>query len=170
VRWLPVDRFVLVSPFSPGDVAAKLAESVEPKRWFRFFGAGRCPFEGDVGPTTFEIRRIIGYRNSFLPQITGTLSPHASGGTQISVRMALHPFPLVFACLWLGAVFLFNLFFLGTFLMNLAHAKGSDFGLLLGPGMLLFAWALIVGSFSAEARKATTLMMDLWRASKEGPA
>jgi hypothetical protein len=39
---------------------------------------------------TFDIQRIIGYRNSFLPRIGGTIAADGRGSA-ISIAMKLHP-------------------------------------------------------------------------------
>ncbi len=165
---LPYEKFEMTSSMSPGEVLVTLADSTEPRKWMRLFGGGRCPFEGEVFGNAFEIRRIIGYRNSFLPQISGTVGPGPSGGSQIVVGMTLHPFVLVFMCVWFGGVIVANLAVVMSLLTGKPAMHGSGWAALGPLAMLLFGWILVSGSFSLESRKATELLCLLLRASKTG--
>ena len=163
---LPYEKFELCSPLSPGESLATLAESTEPRKLVRFFARSRRPFEGEVIGDTFEIRRIIGYGNSFLPQISGSVGPNVNGGSRIAIRMRLHPFTFVFMCVWFGGVIMANVVFPVAIALDRGHFHGSPWAALIAPGMLLFGWLLVSGSFSFESRKATALLSDLLRASK----
>lgn len=154
---LPYKRLELRSPLTPVEVARALSESVEPRRWFRF-GSGTRPFEGTVSGSEFRIQRIIGYRNSFLPWIHGSIASEASG-SRISIAMVLHPVVLVLTVIWFGGIFAMGIEFAVAFI---AGRKGIADGLI-PVGMFLFGWLLAVGSFSYEARKATRLIISLVR-------
>jgi hypothetical protein len=159
---LPFEKLELVSALRPDEAIAKLAESVEPKKWFRWFGRSRCPFEGQIVGSTFDINRIIGYRNSFLPMIRGTVSPHPAG-SQIGIRMALHPSVLVFACVWVGIAILASV----AILVSMLTESDQGFEAVLGPPVvLLIVWGFASGSFSFESRTATVLLIEIFRASK----
>jgi hypothetical protein len=71
--FLPHRRYELVSTKNPWEVEAAMRAAVEPKRFFGF-GAASRPFEGEVGDRMFDVQRAIGYRNSFLPQIRGSIT------------------------------------------------------------------------------------------------
>src|SRR5262249_3088076 len=101
--------------------------------------------------------------------ISGTVAPGAGGGSQIAVKMALHPFVLVFMCFWLGVVAMASIAFFVSFLGR-TPSEGSSWGVLGPPAMFLFAWALSTGSFTVESRKATQLLIELLGASKVSSA
>src|SRR6188474_594186 len=101
--FLPYRKIELCSPLPVSEVVRLLENAVEPRRWLRW-GASHCPFEGTVTEFAFDIRRIISYRNSFLPQIRGTISQDAAG-SRISVTMQLHVTVAAFMTVWLGFVF-----------------------------------------------------------------
>jgi hypothetical protein len=97
VRWRPHHRFEIQSALSPSAAIAALKPLVEPRRMFRIVlpnAANERRFQGDVGADSFEISRIIGYRNSFLPLVSGRLHGAGSRST-ISVEMKIHPLALV---------------------------------------------------------------------------
>ena len=149
---LPYLRYELESGKTPAEVEEAMRAVVEPKRLFRF-GGGAQPFEGVVGDGAFDVRRIIGYRNSFLPQIRGTISA-AAEGSRISITMSLHPLVLGFMIVWLGGVGA------GCFamLMHVIQKGGTLLQVVAPAGMLAFGWLLSAGGFTFEARKAAALL------------
>lgn len=159
---LPYLRCELESSKTPSEVEEAMRWAVEPKRFLRFGGATR-PFEGVVGDGAFDVRRIIGYRNSFLPQIRGKISA-APEGSRIAITMSLHPFVLAFMILWLGGVGAGCL----VMLVKVIQEGGGAPGEVLGPaGMFAFGWLLSAGGFTFEARKAATLLASTMTA-REG--
>lgn len=96
VRWSLHHRFEIQSTLAPRAALDALRPFVEERRIFRMVlpnAANEKRFQGDVGADTFEISRIIGYRNSFLPQVTGRV--HGSGSrATISVDMKVHSLAL----------------------------------------------------------------------------
>jgi hypothetical protein len=67
-----------------------------PLTWTqRLFSSGGFEFEGDVSPQSFDITRIISYRNSCIPVIRGRFEPSATG-TRIVIDMKMHPLGYVF--------------------------------------------------------------------------
>jgi hypothetical protein len=132
---------------------------VEPRKG-RFFEEGRSPFEGAIHGTSFQIRRIIGYRNSFAPEISGTVSAYPTGGSLIAIRMTLHPFVLAFGGLCFG-ILLLNL---GSTCAG--DTEGAAVSAVGSTVLLLFIWALVAGAFSFESHKATQVLTELLLASK----
>jgi hypothetical protein len=161
MRLLPYRKLALRSAMSAAAAAQALAREVEPKRWFRL-GSGSVSFEGSVSDSSFEIQRIIRYRNSFLPQIAGTIRAEAVG-CSISVTMRLHPFVLAFSAVWLSVVATVC----GMFGLS-ALAGGSRELWMLGPlGMLTLATTMIVAGFGLEARRAETLLIEIFAATRQ---
>lgn len=89
---------------------------------------------------------MINYRNSFLPQIKGTIQK-GNYGTQIEVTMKLHVFVFVFLLFWCG----FVMFFLIS--LCLVQQKISVF-FLVPVGMLLFVYALTMFGFKTESKES----------------
>lgn len=88
-KYLPFENYVMTSKLSVEEVKRRLADNIEPKKSLRLsvFNRGtNKPYEGEILGDTFTISRIINYRNSFLPVITGHISTFL-GTTQINVKM-----------------------------------------------------------------------------------
>jgi len=152
VPLLPFDTFSLETPLAPGEVRARLAAAVEPKRRLRL-GGGRCPFEGEVEGDSFRVSRVINYRNSFLPHVRGRVVP-AAAGSRIEGSMALHPAVLAFIAVWCGLVLLIGVGVWGAMLADGRWRPGA----LVPLGMLAFLWALSAGAFTVEARRARAML------------
>lgn len=101
LKLLPYETWVLQIPQPVATVRARLEAKVEPPRILRSgFQRHHQPYEGTIRAQDFTLRRIIHYRNSFLPQIRGRWEP-IPGGTEIKITFTLHPAVLVFLSLWL---------------------------------------------------------------------
>jgi hypothetical protein len=155
VTLLPYRRYQADSAAAPTDVEEALRASVEPRRLLRF-GASAHPFEGEVTAGAFDLRRIISYRNSFLPRIRGTIAP-IPDGSRVAVTMSLHPSVLVFMTAWLGFTGLAAV----ALLVAALRGAGSAYQAL-GPAvMFLFGWGMTLGAFSFEARRAERVLAEI---------
>ena len=92
----PYDTFTLQTHKSLPDVIHELGTYIGEPRVFRRRGdRDRTLYEGKISESGFEIRRVIHYRNSFLPAIRGQFEPSPSG-TIVRIRMGLHPVVAIF--------------------------------------------------------------------------
>ncbi len=87
------------SKLSRPEILKRLQENTEPQQIFRFNKSSGKKYEGTIGEYTFDIHRIINYRNSFLPQISGAIE-HKMGETIIKLSMKLNTFVKVFMYVW----------------------------------------------------------------------
>lgn len=157
-KYLPFENYVLTSKLSVEEIKRRLADNIEPKKSLRLsiFNSGSSkPYEGHILGDTFTMSRIINYRNSFLPVITGHISTFL-GKTQINVKMRPVTFVLVFISLWLGIV---GLVCLGIILVGLIQFKkvlqnGFSPMILIPFAMFLFGCLLTTLAFKAESRKS----------------
>ena len=101
MKLLPYNTFEIHTSLSLEEIIAALKKEVEPKKFLRLSWRNYAFFEGDVSREGFKITRIIKYRNSFAPIIRGTFKQSPTG-TSVLIRMSLHPFVIVFLCIWLG--------------------------------------------------------------------
>lgn len=100
LKLFPYETWVLAIPQPLATVRARLEAKVEPPRvWRSGFQRHHQPYEGTIRDQDFTLRRIIHYRNSFLPQIHGRWEP-SSEGTKIKMTFGLHPVVLVFLSVW----------------------------------------------------------------------
>jgi hypothetical protein len=154
---MPFYRFHIESPLPKQTVLQRIRTLVREKPGFwqtikESFGGhpDGCPlFIGKVEGDAFRMYRDIRYRNSFLPQLRGSVVS-TSRGSRVLITMYLHPLVAVFVLFWLGAV--------GTGALASFNAQNGNIGPALIPaGMFLFGIVLTVGSFYPEAFKARRL-------------
>jgi hypothetical protein len=105
MKFLPYEHLKIHTALNREVVLRRLDNVSEPKRYFRFFGSRTRPYEGRREDSHFQISRIIGYRNSFLPMINGDVQSEING-CSIDITMHPHIFVGVFMIVWLGGGFL----------------------------------------------------------------
>tara|TARA_R110000868_G_scaffold384244_4_gene651676 strand:+ start:45 stop:572 length:528 start_codon:yes stop_codon:yes gene_type:complete len=106
MKILPIENITLVSNLRKEELLAILSENLQKKRGLRFGFTqpkNQKLFEGYLYNDSFEIQRVINYRNSFLPQISGKISTRLDKA-RIELKLKPHSFVLVFISLWLGGV------------------------------------------------------------------
>jgi len=152
---MPVYLFHVDVPAPPQVVAERLRSVVRGKRgfwealrssWKRRDPSDR-PFIGSVQSSSFQLRRDIGYHNSFLLQIEGRIIA-TENGARVNVVMFMHPLTLIFMLIWLGLV---GYRAWGGFP---AHTPAAIPVL----GMFILGLALTIGGFFQEAIKAKHLL------------
>jgi WD40 repeat protein len=100
MKLLPYDAFTIQTREPLSDVIEKLDAQIEAPKAIRWtFSRNHSPYEGTISNSGFELRRIIHYRNSFLPKLRGRFEP-SSDGTIIRVTIRLHPFVIAFLLFW----------------------------------------------------------------------
>lgn len=102
MRFLPAEDITYKTRLTGDEILRRISENTEPEKKIRlglFGGGSEKIYEGYVGTDTFQISRIITYRNSFLPKISGVIDKGA-GGTRIRVKMRLKTFVILFLCVW----------------------------------------------------------------------
>jgi len=152
MKWLPFHRFEIVSPLDRQAALDAMKAHTEPENWFRFGGPrDNARFEGEISGEGFHVRRIIGYRNSFLPVIDAKVHGGASG-SRIEVQMRMFLFVYAFCAVWIVGVLT-------------AVIAGGTTGLLIGGPMLLFLWAMTMIGFWIEAGKQEQTLRTIFKAA-----
>ena len=134
INLLPIENLIYKTRLSKSEVLNKLIENIEKQKTFGFGTDWRVyskPYIGEIENNSFEVKRAINYRNSFLPKISGEVFEDFEG-TKIKIKMRPHEIIIAFLFLWFGIAFLcclgsiyamftrdFNLVFLGPFFMIL---------------------------------------------------
>jgi hypothetical protein len=159
VKWFPHHRFEIASPLSPSAALDALKAHVEERAMFR---VGMWPsskndnrFQGVVTADGFEISRIIGYRNSFLPVVTGKVRGAGSRST-ISIEMKLHSLVIVLL-IAIMVPFLLTVGFLAF-----EPDAFETLSLLLLPGL---AYLGVLWGFWFEAEKQERVLREIFRAA-----
>jgi hypothetical protein len=160
MNFLPFENFYIITSLKPEEVQDHLQEIVEPDKGFSFSNflssSSGYYFTGYVINGTFEFKRIINNRNSFLPQIKGSTETWLNG-SRVHIIMRMHIGVTIFMCMWLGFALLFGVGFL------IQETKKGPFKIVdLAPfGMFLFGYLLSLGGFKYESNKAKNKLVDL---------
>lgn len=148
MKYLPYEHITYKTNLSEQEVLTRLSGFVEPKK----FGLGRNyikEYEGSIDNNSFEISRVIQYRNSFLPQINGRIQ-NGNDGVKIQLTMSLHAFVSFFLIVWCSFALIF---FIGVSIKAIRE-KEISVELFLPLCMLLFVYALTMVGFKSESKKS----------------
>lgn len=164
-KYLPFENYVLTTELSIDEVYKKLSDNIEPKKTFRismFNNNSTKPYEGEITKNSFNISRIISYRNSFLPIIHGEISTFL-GKTQINIKMRPVIFVLIFMSFWLGIVGLVCLVTLLFGLLSFSQILQKGFSpMLLIPFVMFILGSLLTNlAFKAESKKSKEFLATL---------
>ena len=146
--FLPLEYIIYKTRLSKEQTMQKLTDAIEAEKAFGFGAYNYTyskPYIGRIKGNNFEIKRAINYRNSFLPQIKGTVYSEFDG-TRVKVTMKPHSTVLVFMAIWFGGVFIGCIATTSVLLTQ----KFTPF-LLIPFGMLVFGVALVYGAFKTES-------------------
>ncbi|MCC7452646.1 MAG: hypothetical protein IT222_00660 [Crocinitomix sp.] len=162
MKYLPSENITYKSKLKEDEIIKRLSETVEPEKLIRFSFFSKSAskyYEGYVDGQTFSMRRIISYRNSFIPKITGLIEPDFDG-TTIRVKMRLHIFVIVFLCIWCGGV---GLAFITTLAYSFSNFEFNPATIFLFI-MLLFLYTLTMVGFKYESKKSKKHLQDVFQA------
>ncbi len=162
---LPYRKFTIDSNLSRTEIICRLFDSIaEPRKNWQLFENRPEIFEGELSESGFQIKRIIRYRNSFLPIINGSFSFHENG-SKIMITMELHPLVLAFLALWTFPLVAIGLLCLLSLIVSIITTGIIDFDILVISlvliGMFLFCYFLTITGFNIEANKARQILYEL---------
>lgn len=158
--WLiPFEQFEIKTSLKSGKVRKKLEGVIEPRDYARR-SREHTFFEGTLEQKSFNIRRILHYRNSFLPVILGTIQ-EKSDYTSIHVRMRLHGVVITFLVIWLFIV----VTTLSGFVFNPAIFEDRRLSVMLF--FIPLTYVISIFFFQREARKARRYLEELFGDKKE---
>jgi hypothetical protein len=161
MKIFPVDKLTLQTALSKTEVIEALKSSLGIQHNIRSFNQPITDkkFQGIITNSGFRIKRIIGYRNSFLPEITGTINEKLSG-TEIELVLKPMSFVGVFMAVWLGGVaFACVATLIGAFMGSLPFTA-----CLIPFAMLAFGFGMLKFAFGAESRTAQRELTGLFQA------
>jgi hypothetical protein len=163
IKYLPFENITYRTKLDSEEIIKRINDSIEAKKTFRILGifgnSNHKPYEGNINGNSFNISRIIGYRNSFLPRIKGEIEK-GYGSTSINVKMKLHPFVLAFMCVWCGGV---GLGFI-AFLNSSIEKETFEPTIFIPFGMLIFGYGLTTVGFKYESIKSKKYLAKLFDA------
>lgn len=166
MKFLPFEKFTYRTDLDYNEVHHRLYDNIEPYQLIRFSSLFRNhsgkPYQGNLSNSSFDISRVIQYKNSFLPKIKGELKEDGKG-TKIEVRMRLHLFAFIFMIVWFSGVTIACFFVGGLFFNNSSFEPFS----LIPFAMLIFGYLLVVGAFKYESIKSKKYFAHLLEAEIE---
>lgn len=136
----------------------RILDSVTDSRKFIWFP--NAEFSGKVSSFYFTIRPEFGYRNSFAPVLTGTMTEKKEG-TMIDIVLQLHIFVRMFIVIWSGGLFLFFLFGVLGVYMDIIDGTGGIILILVPIGMITASQIIMRFGFYSSARKAQKRLREL---------
>ena len=148
---VPYRRCLFSTEMSAADFASRLALLTSAKQpWFRSL-VGKYEFVGTVSNEGFRLMPVVRGRNTYLPRVTGSLSPDG-GGTQIELKQTLHPIAIVAVMVVLGAPVIASLI-------------ARDFSSAAGLTVLLLVFHVFMyfAGFLPEARRIEARFRELAR-------
>ena len=156
---------VLRTAMVPSEVSDVLRKNTKASRsWLR---RPDETFFGHVDSERFTITRVIrNYQNSFVPQMSGVITPEDSG-SRIDVRLTLLPFVRVFMTLWFGFLFVVGPICVVAGIIGIMSGKGDGGILIVVPMiMLIFGLLLTHGAFRFEVPHSKRSLREVLSATE----
>ena len=168
MKYLPFENIKYKSRLNSQEILKKISEIIEPKKTFRMSGISGSnnhkPYEGNIIGNSFNISRLISYRNSFLPRIKGIIEKDFNG-TKVNVKMRVNTFVIIFMFIWFGGV---GVGCLAVLVSGFKFGSQNFEPMTLIPfGMLIFGYALVTGGFKYESIKSKKYLAELFEAEIE---
>jgi hypothetical protein len=160
MKFLPYENFYISTPLKPLEVHEQLEKEIEIPKGFNlrniFYNSSDRYFTGHVANGSFELKRIINSRNSFLPEITGTIEPTFEGSC-VHVKMNLDLVAGAFMSIWLITTFL-----VGTgFIISETINGIIEWTELIPVMMFLFGYLVPMGKFKFQAIEAEDKLLEI---------
>ncbi|MEP6794119.1 MAG: hypothetical protein ABJB16_07325 [Saprospiraceae bacterium] len=160
---LPFKNFSFSSKLNASEITDRLLAITEAEKFIRiplFNDAETKMYEGQITDQNFSIRRLIKYRNSFLPRIKGEIKA-VGNGTRIDVRMRLHVVIIIFVIFWCTMVGIGCFVFI---LLSIRDGRINPF-ILVPFMMLIVGYGVTVVAFNYECNKAKLDLEQIFQAS-----
>ncbi len=153
--FFPFERLTIKSYLSPEEVRQQLSLVVGPRQIHRNGATPRKPYQGELNENSFEISRVIGYRNWFLPVIKGEIHPEMDG---TSIHISMRPDVAVMASmvplLGLGGAWFF---FIGTFYVS------PHIAIFVPIGFFIVHYVVSTSLFKFESVKSKSFLEGLFK-------
>jgi hypothetical protein len=154
MTFLPFETIIIETPLTKDETIFNLTNNIEREKTFRLSNKSNTKvFEGQLTANEFEIKRIINYRNSFLPIVKGRIDTIGTR-TRLTINLKLHIGVMIFMAVWFC--------FVGLFVTaSLSSRKGIGEIFLFPVGMLIFGYALMMGGYLFESKRTKEILTDI---------
>lgn len=166
-KLLPYENYTIETPLTKEELLKKLLDKTLSAQEFvsesdkRIFSFGRKgwskPYWGYIRRDSFELERLITYRNFGNPKVLGSIKQVPSG-TSIHIEMKTPDSTLTLVGLFLLACLY------GLTKTVIQSIKGNEMRpeVFVAGGMIVFAYLLLLVSFKTEAIKSKKFLKDLF--------
>jgi hypothetical protein len=163
VAFLPYERYELLTALTQDELLERLFLNVKAYERFSLFPPAKegSLYEGSVSPHEFHIHKVINYRNSFNPEIKGTIKTDTEG-CKISIVVKLNPVVFAFMCVWMGGALCGAI---SVVVIDIQQNKFDPASLII-IGMFLFGYVLATGGFKFESGDARIFLKKLFDAEE----
>lgn len=152
MKLIPSDQIDIISPHTKAEVEYRLKENIQPKRGIEIRltkPKNQKAFEGVLTQNGFQIQRVINGKNSFLPQIKGTIQGGING-TKVQIDLTIHRFVIVFMTIWLSMI---SFFLIGTVYGIITQDTNPVFAIV-PLIMIAFGIGMVHFGYSSEKQKS----------------
>jgi hypothetical protein len=171
-KLLPYEKYTIDSPLTTEELLLKLFDktlsaqefvSESDKRIFSFGMKGWSkPYWGYIRKDSFELERLITYRNFGNPKVVGSIK-QTQYGTAIHIKMKPPDSTLILVGLFILAC-LYGL--IRTVMQSIKDNEMLP-EVVVACGMIVFAYLLLLVAFKAEAVKSKRILADLFEKGEQ---
>ncbi|HKX86227.1 MAG TPA: hypothetical protein VJL37_06125 [Flavobacterium sp.] len=169
ITLIPQENLVYNSNLQPAELTEELRKHIHNVKrsninWY--YDHTGVSYNGTVTENQFKISRVINYRNSFLPVITGKIEGTTSG-SRVHVEMQLTKVVKYFSIFWLtGVFFAFIAMLIGIFPES-SNNQIPPFVPFMPIGMLVIVTGAMNWGFKYESKKSKKDLEDILNAKLE---
>jgi len=146
MEFIPYQRLTIATDLSKDEVVSRLRNKIGPTKRENFVRVDKNIFSGQLVGDRFELSLITDYRNSWTPEITGTIL-ESDKSTDLAVTLRSNIFVIVFT-----AVFMFfGLSMLIYEIFNLRDSHDFDWMTLM---FIIFPYGLCWFGFNLDADRS----------------
>ena len=162
---LPYEKIIYHSSLNKEELLIHLQSEIEAEKSFGFSSLKHSyskPYIGKIYNDSFEIKRAINYRNSFLPIIKGHIENGISG-SKVHVKMGVIDFVKAFMIIWFGGVLLACIATIYS-LFNSNQTSEGGFFIFIPFFMLMAGILMVVFGFKMESKKSISDLENILKA------
>ena len=162
MKIFPSFQTTLKSPLSKVEVMEILSSNIAPRTGLSFPSSKKNKtklFEGQLTNSTFNIQLAIDYRNSFIPQIKGSIDER-NNYTEIKISLELHKMIKIFMTIWIT----FIAISLIATSYSFANGNTNIINIIIPLSMLIFGIALVYWGFNNEKGNSVKILSNLIQA------
>ena len=146
MEFIPYQRLTITTDLSKDEVVSRLRNKIGPTKRENFVRVDKNIFSGQLVGDRFELSLITDYRNSWTPEITGTIL-ESDKSTDLAVTLRSNIFVIVFT----GVFMFFGLSMLIYEIFNLRDSHDFDWMTLM---FIIFPYGLCWFGFNLDADRS----------------